>query len=59
MISKWYAHHEKSSVTAMYTCGNQLGALIAFPLGPLFCPLKNVFGGWPLIFYFSGNVHFI
>ena len=54
MISRWYAQREKTSASAMWTCGNQIGGLVAFPIGSLFCPLTHILGGWPLMFYFCG-----
>ena len=55
LVSRWYAHHEKTVVTAMWTTGNQMGSVLAYPMGTLFCGMHDFLGGWPLIFYVPGE----
>lgn len=55
LVSRWYAHHEKTSVTAMWSTGNQLSSVLSYPMGVLFCGMHDFLGGWPLIFYTPGK----
>jgi len=50
-VARWFAPSERTTAVAIWTTGNQLGTLLAFPLGTILCPLKHVLLGWPLIFY--------
>jgi sugar phosphate permease len=54
MIVKWFPSNEKSTVVAIATTGNQLGPILVYPLGSLFCPLRSIMDGWPLMFYAGG-----
>jgi MFS family permease len=55
MIAKWFPASEKSIAVAIATTGNQLGPLLAYPIGSFLCPMTNVLGGWPLTFYVAGK----
>lgn len=55
LISEWYAHREKTSASMVVYSGIQIGSLLTFPLGALLCPMRDLFGGWPLMFYSCGE----
>ena len=39
----------------MWTTGNQMGSVLTYPMGMLFCGMHDFLGGWPLIFYVPGE----
>ncbi|CDW52218.1 inorganic phosphate cotransporter [Trichuris trichiura] len=51
LMSKWIPPTERSSVIAMYTAGNQISNVIGMPLNAFLCQQRQLFGGWPSIFY--------
>jgi sugar phosphate permease len=55
IIAKWYPASEKGTIVAIVSCGNQLGPVLAYPLGSILCPYRDILGGWPLLFYVSGR----
>ena len=55
MVAKWFPTHEKSTVVAIVTTGNQIGPVLAYPLGSIFCPMRDFMGGWPMNFYTAGS----
>uniref|UniRef100_A0A914EJ77 Major facilitator superfamily (MFS) profile domain-containing protein n=1 Tax=Acrobeloides nanus TaxID=290746 RepID=A0A914EJ77_9BILA len=53
LIVKWFPKTERSTVAAIYTSGNQLGASVGSFVSAKLC-LLTFLGGWPLIFYIYG-----
>uniref|UniRef100_A0A914E5P2 Inorganic phosphate cotransporter n=1 Tax=Acrobeloides nanus TaxID=290746 RepID=A0A914E5P2_9BILA len=53
LIVKWYPKTERSTIAAIYTSGNQLGASFGTYVSAKLC-LLTFLGGWPLIFYIYG-----
>ena len=51
--SRWFPPTERSTFAALYTSGNQVGAIVAMPVSSYLCQ-SGPFGGWPSIFYFFG-----
>lgn len=54
LIVKWFPATERSSVAAIYTSGNQIGASLGTFISAKLC-LASFLGGWPLIFYIYGK----
>ncbi len=48
--SRWFPHHERSTVMAIISSGNQIASVLGNPLIALLCKAR-LFGGWPSIFY--------
>uniref|UniRef100_A0A0N5BKE4 MFS domain-containing protein n=1 Tax=Strongyloides papillosus TaxID=174720 RepID=A0A0N5BKE4_STREA len=53
MAARWFPSHERSTVAAIYTSGNQLAGILGLLISSKLCSI-NFLGGWPLIFYFFG-----
>uniref|UniRef100_A0A5S6QWH1 MFS domain-containing protein n=1 Tax=Trichuris muris TaxID=70415 RepID=A0A5S6QWH1_TRIMR len=51
LISNWIPPVERSTVIATYTAGNQIANIIGMPLNAFLCQQRQLFGGWPSIFY--------
>ena len=56
--SRWFPPTERSTFAALYTSGNQIGAVLAMPISSYLCQ-SGPFGGWPSIFYFFGSLGLI
>uniref|UniRef100_A0A0N4Z7B2 MFS domain-containing protein n=1 Tax=Parastrongyloides trichosuri TaxID=131310 RepID=A0A0N4Z7B2_PARTI len=53
MAARWFPCHERSTVAAIYTSGNQLAGILGLLISSKLCSLQFL-GGWPLIFYSFG-----
>ena len=53
--SRWFPPTERSTFAAIYTSGNQMGAVITMLTSSYLCA-SGPFGGWPSIFYFFGSL---
>uniref|UniRef100_A0A914UR20 Major facilitator superfamily (MFS) profile domain-containing protein n=1 Tax=Plectus sambesii TaxID=2011161 RepID=A0A914UR20_9BILA len=56
LIARWFPSAERSTAIAIYTTGNQLGTMIANPVGAFLCGTESFLGGWPAIFYVFGTI---
>ena len=58
VVARWFPQMEKSSVSAIYTGGNQISSILTMPLSSLLCSHAEWlphFAGWPSIFYVPGT----
>uniref|UniRef100_A0AC34QIG3 Major facilitator superfamily (MFS) profile domain-containing protein n=1 Tax=Panagrolaimus sp. JU765 TaxID=591449 RepID=A0AC34QIG3_9BILA len=54
MASHWFPANERASFAAIYTSGNQIGAMLTVPISSFLC--SSEYFGWESIFYFFGSV---
>ncbi|KAL1140617.1 hypothetical protein AAG570_000547 [Ranatra chinensis] len=55
MLAKWIPPNERSRMAALVYAGAQFGTVVSMPLSGILSDLE-IFGGWPLIFYFFGII---
>jgi MFS family permease len=55
---RWVPVAEKSRLIGFASAGNNLGNIIALPLGTYLC-VDGFAGGWPSIFYIYGIILFV
>ena len=53
MFIRWVPLAEKSRLIGFASAGNNLGNIVALPLGTYLC-VDGFAGGWPSIFYIYG-----
>ncbi|KAE9547421.1 hypothetical protein FO519_009367 [Halicephalobus sp. NKZ332] len=53
LIARWIPKNERSTSAAIITSGNQIATIFGLWFSSVLCG-SELFGGWPLIFYFFG-----
>lgn len=53
LIAAWYPEKVRNNALSWATGGRQLGVLLVYPIGGLFCADDGNMWGWPFVFYLS------
>lgn len=53
IASRWFPPNERSTVSAIFTSGNQLAASLGIVIAAELCTI-DILDGWPLIFFLAG-----
>uniref|UniRef100_A0A0K0FWZ0 Sialin (inferred by orthology to a human protein) n=1 Tax=Strongyloides venezuelensis TaxID=75913 RepID=A0A0K0FWZ0_STRVS len=56
LITRWFPRHERAVAIGIITGGRQIGTLFILPTAGYLCTRKDLYGGWPAIFYLSAFI---